>query len=554
MEKIPKKYDIVLVGAGFAGLYMLYKFQKTRLSIKVFEAASDLGGTWYWNRYPGARCDVESMQYSYQFSKELQQEWNWSEQYATQPEILKYINYVADKYNLRNKISFNSKVLSIIFIEKKGLWKIQVSGKGFFYANFCVMATGCLSLPYTPLFKGLTKFKGPVYHTAKWPKDNIVFNRKIVGIIGTGSSAIQSIPIIANQAKHLFVFQRTPHYTVPARNRKLNYRVHNKKNNFKKPRGFGFDKELSVQEIKKNYHILRKKAKNMFSAMAFPLNLKSALEVTEKERELEYERRWQLGGIPFIGSFKDLNINKKANETAANFVRKKIKSIVKDKITANNLTPNYPIGCKRLAVDSGYYDTFNKNNVTLVDISNTPISKITNNGILIKKKLYKIDELILATGFDAMTGALLNINIVGKQKVTLKEKWKNGPVSYLGLAVKDFPNLFTITGPGSPSVFTNMIVSIEQHVDWIYKCIIYMKKHKIAKIEATSDAENNWVKYNKNCAVKHIRSSCNSWYKGSNIDGKPNVFMPFVGGYPQYYNICKQISKNKYEGFDLISD
>ena len=447
-----------------------------------------------------------------------------------------------------------SKLQEFMDNPKKGLWKIQVSRKGSFYANFCVMATGCLSIPYTPIFKGLSKFQGCIYHTAKWPKNNIVFNKKIVGIIGTGSSAIQSIPIIASQAKHLYVFQRTPHYTVPARNRKLNYKKNNEKNNLKKPRGFGFDKELSVQEIKNNYHILRKKAKNMFSAMAFPLNSKSALDVSEKERELEYERRWKLGGIPFIGSFRDLNINKKANETAANFVRKKIKNIVKDEITAKNLTPNYSIGCKRLAVDTGYYETFNKKNVTLVDIRNTPISKITSNGILIKKKLFKIDELILATGFDAMTGALLNINIVGKKKITLKEKWSNGPVTYLGLAIKDFPNLFTITGPGSPSVFTNMIVAIEQHVDWIYKCIKYMKKNKIAKIEATSDAEKNWVKYNKSCAVKHIRSSCNSWYMGSNINGKPNVFMPFVGGYPEYYKICEQISHNKYEGFSLKSN
>ncbi len=552
MNTTEKKFDVIIIGAGIAGLYMLHKIQAyTDMSVQVLESASDIGGTWFWNRYPGARCDVESMQYSFAFSKELQQEWEWSEQYATQPEILKYINHVADKYNLRNKIAFNTKVSSIIYNEKTGLWKIETRNDNHLFAKFCIMATGCLSSPYTPSFKGIDTFQGPIYHTAKWPKDPVTFSNKVVGIIGTGSSAIQSIPIIAQKAKHLFVFQRTPHYTVPARNRKLNYKVLLDKNSFRDPRGFGFDKDISVEEIKAGYDKLRAKAISMFSAMAFPLNSKSALEVSSKEREEEYEKRWELGGVPFIGSFNDLNISRKANETAAKFVRNKINSIVKNPLTAKTLTPSYAIGCKRLAVDSGYYETFNRKNVTLVDISKTPISEITPSKILIGKNSFELESLILATGFDAMTGALLNINIVGKEGLTLQEKWENGPKSYLGLAIEGFPNLFTITGPGSPSVFTNMIISIEQHVDWIYECLKYMKKNKISEIEASSMAENDWAEYNGSVAKDHIRSSCNSWYMGSNIEGKPNIFMPFIGGFPEYIKICNQIASDDYDGFRL---
>ena len=552
MDKTENKYDLIIVGAGIAGLYMLHKIQTyTDMSVKLLESASEIGGTWYWNRYPGARCDVESMQYSYAFSKELQQEWEWTEQYATQPEILKYINHVADKYNLREKIDFNSKVLSLIFNEKTGLWKIQTNDKRKLFAKFCIMATGCLSSPYTPTFKGIKKFLGPVYHTGKWPKENVSFFDKTVGIIGTGSSAIQSIPIIAEEAKHLFVFQRTPHYTVPARNRKLNYNSSLDKSNYKEPKGFGFDKDLSVEEIKAGYDKLRQKANSMFSAMAFPLNAKSALEVSQKEREEEYEKRWNMGGVPFIGSFSDLNTNRQANETAASFVRNKIQSIVKNPIIAKILTPSYAIGCKRLAVDTDYYKTFNRKNVTLVDLSKTSISEITTKGVLVGHNLFEIDSLIMATGFDAMTGALLNINIVGKEGLTLQEKWENGPKSYLGLAIEGFPNLFTITGPGSPSVFTNMIISIEQHVDWIYECLKYMKKNKISEIEASSMAENDWAEYNGSVAKDHIRSSCNSWYMGSNIEGKPNIFMPFIGGFPEYIKICNQIASDDYDGFRL---
>ena len=552
MNTTEKKFDVIIIGAGIAGLYMLHKIQAyTDMSVQVLESASDIGGTWFWNRYPGARCDVESMQYSFAFSQELQQEWEWSEQYATQPEILKYINHVADKYNLRNKIAFNTKVSSIIYNEKTGLWKIETRNDNHLFAKFCIMATGCLSSPYTPSFKGIDTFQGPIYHTGEWPKEPVTFSNKVVGIIGTGSSAIQSIPIIAQKAKHLFVFQRTPHYTVPARNRKLNYKVLLDKNSFRDPRGFGFDKDLSVEEIKAGYDKLRAKAISMFSAMAFPLNSKSALEVSSKEREEEYEKRWELGGVPFIGSFNDLNISRKANETAAKFVRNKINSIVKNPLTAKTLTPSYAIGCKRLAVDSGYYETFNRKNVTLVDISKTPISEITPSKILIGKNSFELESLILATGFDAMTGALLNINIVGKEGLTLQEKWENGPKSYLGLAIEGFPNLFTITGPGSPSVFTNMIISIEQHVDWIYECLKYMKKNKISEIEASSMAENDWAEYNGSVAKDHIRSSCNSWYMGSNIEGKPNIFMPFIGGFPEYIKICNQIASDDYDGFRL---
>ena len=549
MEKEKNFFDLIIIGAGFAGMYALYKAKQHNLSVRVFEKASGVGGTWYWNRYPGARCDVESMQYSYQFSKKLEQEWEWKEQYATQAEILKYAEHVAERYNLKPSIKFNETIISAHFDEKSKIWKINNRKGKEYTSKFCIMATGCLSSTYTPFLKGASSFEGEIYHTGNWPHQTIDFTGKTVGIIGTGSSAIQSIPVIAEQAEHLYVFQRTPHYTVPARNRFLIY--DKKQNSSKKRRAEGFDTDLTVEEIKTDYDNLRKKAKKMYAAMAFNLNKKSALEVPELERKKEYENRWNKGGVPFIGAFIDLNLNREANETAAEFVRNKIRQTVKDPLVAEKLVPNYTIGCKRLAVDTNYYETYNKANVTLVDIKNDPIEKIFSRGIITKKEKYLFDSLIYATGFDAMTGALLKIDIQGTQGIKLAKKWSKGPRSFLGLAIKGFPNLFTITGPGSPSVFTNMITSIEQHVDWIFDCLDYLKAHNIEIIEATEKSENDWVKHNQEIAKPHIRSSCSSWYMGSNIEGKPEIFMPYVGGFPAYVKKCEEISKSGYKGFLL---
>jgi len=540
------KYDVVIIGAGFAGMYSLYKAKLANMKAIVLERASDVGGTWYWNRYPGARCDVESMQYSYQFSKELQDEWEWTEKYATQPEILKYAKHVAERFDLKKNIKFNIEVKSAKYMEKDNFWEIIDSNRKTIKATFCIMATGCLSTINKPKFKNIDTFSGEIYHTGNWPHHKVNLKDKKVGIIGTGSSAIQTIPEIIKDVKHLYVFQRTPHYTVPARNSPLKYL----RSNINNPRNpIGYDNNLYVEEVKANYDVFRQKAQNSVAAMALPINEVSALDVSAEKRQKVYEEKWNIGGVPFIASFQDLNFDREANETAAKFVRDKIKYLVNDPKTAKTLTPNYPIGCKRLAVDSNYYETFNEPNISLIDLNLDPLVEFNKDGLLTQQNIYDLDVIILATGFDAMTGTLFNIDILGKNNITLKNKWKEGPKTYLGIASEGFPNLFTISGPGSPSVLTNMIVSIEQHVNWIFKCFDYMNTNKKSIIEVSPKAEDEWGKHNQNVSIDHVRSSCSSWYGGANIKGKAKIFMPYVGGYASYVEKCNEISKNNYEGF-----
>jgi len=541
-------YDVVIVGAGFAGLYMLHRLRSAGFKTRVFEQASDVGGTWYWNRYPGARCDVESMQYAYSFSSELEQEWEWTERYATQPEILRYVNHVADRFDLRHDIQFNTCVATAIFNETGSRWMIETSNGEHISATYCVMATGCLSSTNTPNFEGVESFSGSLYHTGEWPHQEIDFSGQRVGIIGTGSSAIQSIPLIAEQAKHLYVFQRTPHYTVPARNQPLQS---DPKTQHPGRKAYGYDEDMTVEEIKADYLGLRQRALESFAALAFTPNRQSALEMTEMERQREFEKRWEQGGLTFQGVFSDFSISREANEFAAEFVRRKIQQTVKDSVVAKALVPTYTIGCKRLAVDTGYYETYNRPNVTLVDVSKSPIERITSAGVYAQGREYPLNSLIMATGFDAMTGTLLKIDIQGRGGLRLREKWVEGPKSYLGLCLAGFPNLFTITGPGSPSVLTNMLMSIEQHVDWIVDCVEYLRDRNIAEIEPTLEAENEWVTHNNEVASDHIRNSCSSWYVGGNIEGKPRVFMPYVGGFPNYVEKCRNIAAKGYEGFVL---
>ena len=541
-------YDVVIVGAGFAGLYMLHRLRGAGFKTHVFERASDVGGTWYWNRYPGARCDVESMQYAYSFSPELEQEWEWTERYATQPEILRYVNHVASRFDLRRDIQFNTRVAAAIFDETDSRWMIETSDGGRTSANYCVIATGCLSTINTPNFEGLESFAGSLYHTGEWPHHEIDFSDQQVGIIGTGSSAIQSIPLIAEQAKHLYVFQRTPHYTVPACNQPLQT---DPKTQHSGRKAYGYDEDLTMEEIKADYLGLRERARKTFAALAFTPNPRSALEMTETERQQEFENRWKRGGLPFQGVFRDFAVSREANELAAEFVRQKIQHIVKDSVVAEALLPTYTIGCKRLAVDTGYYETYNRPNVTLVNVSKSPIERITPAGVYALGREYRLNSLIMATGFDAMTGTLLKINIQGRGGLRLHEKWAEGPRAYLGLCLAGFPNLFTITGPGSPSVLTNMLLSIEQHVDWIVDCLEYLRDRNIAEIEPTLEAENEWVTHNNEVANDHIRNSCSSWYVGGNIEGKPRVFMPYVGGFPNYVEKCRNIAATGYKGFVL---
>ena len=526
-----KSFDVVVVGAGFAGLYALHKLRSMGFKVKVYEAGSGVGGTWYWNRYPGARCDVNSLEYSYQFSEELQQEWNWSERYSPQPEILAYANHVADRFDLHKDIQFDTKITQLHFNDDDDLWYGLTEQGEKFCARFCVMATGCLSKHNVPEFAGLENYAGELLHTGQWPREPISFKGKKVGIIGTGSSAIQAIPIIAEEATRLTVFQRTASFSIPAYNAPM-------------------DKEYE-RHVKAHYKEFREHNSQRYAALNNNPTHVSALEVTPEEREKIYEERWQDGGLPFIASFNDLGTNKEANATAVDFIHRKIKSIVDDPRIAEQLCPDTVMGCKRLCVDTDYYKTFNRDNVELVDLNHSPIESITQNGVKTTSDEYEFDALILATGFDAMTGALLAIDICGRSGKSLAEHWKNGPANFLGLTISGFPNMFMITGPGSPSVLANMIVGIEQHVEFIADLLSYMQEKEKLKVEANTHAEEHWVELVNSIADETLfPTGCNSWYTGANIPGKPRIFMPYLG-YPSYVEKCNEIAANDYKGFDF---
>ncbi|HYE93404.1 MAG TPA: NAD(P)/FAD-dependent oxidoreductase [Terriglobales bacterium] len=526
-----KTVDAVVVGAGFAGLYTLYKLRGLGLSAQCFEAGSGVGGTWYWNRYPGARCDVESMDYSYSFSDELQQEWRWSERYAAQPEILEYANHVADRFDLRREIQFDTRVTSAVFDEGAARWTVETDRGDRVSAQFCIMATGCLSDAQLPNIPGRESFAGRSYHTGRWPHEGVDFTGQRVGIIGTGSSAIQSIPIIATQAAHLYVFQRTPNFSMPAHNAPL-------------------DREFE-RKVKASYAEYRRQARESRVGFVTERSGDSALAVSPEEREREYERRWNRGGLGFSATYADLLLDQRANDTAAEFFRAKIRQIVRDPAVAEALVPkDYPLGTKRLCVDTDYYATFNRDNVTLVDLRVTPIEAITPRGVKAGNE-YIVDSLVFATGFDAMTGALLKMDIRGRAGQRLGEKWAAGPRTYLGLAIAGFPNLFTITGPGSPSVLSNMIVSIEQHVDWIADCLAYLRAQGQATIEATAEAEERWVAHVNEVGHMTLYPKAKSWYMGANVPGKPRIFMPYIGGVGVYREKCDAVARKGYEGFAL---
>lgn len=530
--KAAEEFDVIIVGAGISGLYMLHRVRQLGLSARVIEMGGDLGGTWYWNRYPGARCDTDTLEYSYSFDEDLQQEWEWPERYPTQPEILDYLNHVADRFDLRRDITFSSKVEAATFDETSNHWHIRADDGAELGARFLVMATGSISAPNLPAIEGMDSFRGPIYHTARFPHEGVDFSGKRVGVVGTGSSAVQAIPVIAEQAKHLTVFQRSAQWSTPARNRPVD--------------------PAAVAEIKADYAGFRARNRLQPSGQLshIPGNDFSALSVDEEERQRIFEARWQLGGFSFYGSFNDIQLNPDSNKATADFVRTKIQKIVEDPQVAEMLSPDYTIHCKRPVLDSGYFETFNRSNVLLVDISANPIQAITPDGITTSDGDYDLDIIIFATGFDAMTGALLKIDIRGRDGLTLREKWAAGPVNYLGLQVSGFPNLFTITGPGSPSVLTNMMVAIEQHVEWVSDCIGYMVERDHASIEATEAAQEAWVAHVNEVAGETLQVTCNSWYLGANIPGKPRVFMP-LPGFPPYAEKCDEVASNGYEGFVL---
>ena len=528
------EFDIVVVGAGFAGLYLLYRLRGLGLRVKVLEAGDDVGGTWYWNRYPGARCDVESIEYSYSFDEDLQQEWQWSERYAGQPEILRYINHVADRFDLRRDIALNTRVERARFQPQANLWTVRTSAGECLTARFCIMATGNLSKARVPDIPGMDTFKGRWFHTSAWPKESVDFTGLRVGVVGTGSTGIQAIPKIAAQAAHLYVFQRTANYSIPLRNAPQDRTVE--------------------ADVKARYAALRKQARETPSGVAgFNVPTHSALAVTAAEREAAFEKRWEWGGIGLTRAFNDLLFDAQANRTASEFVIRKMRALVRDPAVAQRLTPTYPIGAKRLCADTGYYETFNRDNVTLVDIKASPIQSIGPTSVTTADASYEVDALVFATGFDAMTGTLLAIDIGVENGPTLQTQWADGPHAYLGVMVAGLPNLFIVTGPGSPSVLSNVVVSIEQHVDWTTGCLVYLREKGMSLIEALPEAQRAWGEHVNEVANRSLLPQASSWDTGANIPGKPKVFMPYMGGVGAFRAHCDQVAREGYSGF-RISD
>ena len=529
----PEQFDAVIIGAGFSGLYMLHRLRSAGMRVHVLEAAEDVGGTWWWNRYPGARCDIESFDYSYSFDPDLEQDWTWTERYATQPEILAYVNHVADRFGLRTDISFTTRMVDAAWQEQRSIWRITTDTGRTFDARFCIMAVGCLSRANRPEIDGIEEFGGRILHTGEWPHEGVDVSGLRVGVIGTGSSGIQCIPILAEQAASLTVFQRTPAFTLPAMNAQLD--------------------PVDVATFKARYREHREATRHSHGGVLTSPSEDSVLSADEQERDRRFEAAWNSGTLfGLLSSFSDLMIDPAANELAAEFVRQQIASIVDDPVTAELLSPrSFPIGTKRLCLDSGYYATFNRPNVSLIDLRSDPIERITADGIRTGSHEIDLDLIIFATGFDAMTGALLAPRITGRGGVTLREKWEAGPRTYLGIATAGFPNMFTITGPGSPSVLTNMLVSIEQHVDWTAQCIAWMDDTGVDTIEPTPEAEDGWVDHVNEVAGFTLYPSGNSWYLGANIEGKPRVFMPYIAGVEIFRTICDDVAASGYRGFEL---
>ena len=529
--------DAVVIGAGFAGLYMNYSLRdRMGLRTQVFEAGADVGGTWYWNRYPGARCDSESYMYCFSFDKQLMQDWEWSGKYPEQPEILRYLDHVADRFDLRRNMKFDTRVTSARFDEDTNRWEIETDKGDKVTATYLVTAIGCLSSGQIPNIPGRDSFAGASYHTGSWPHEGVDFTGKRVGVIGTGSSGVQSIPVIAKQAEHLYVFQRTPQFTIPARH--------------------GTVDKAFLDGVKKDYDAIYEKARWSAGGLPYDVSERSALDVNDDERKRIYEAGWAQGGFKFVlAAFFDIAVDRRANDTASEFIRSKIREIVKDPEVAEKLVPvDHPFTSKRALIDTDYFDTYNRDNVTLVDIRHAPIQEITAQGIRTEDGEYALDIIVFATGFDAMTGTYNKIDIEGRGGEKLRDKWSAGPVTYLGVSAAGFPNMFMITGPGSPSVLSNMPVSIEQHVEWIADVVETMHERGIATIEADSEAETAWVAHVNELADQTLFMLADSWYLGANIPGKPRVFMPYPGGVGVYRTKCDEVVANGYEGFVLVKE
>lgn len=529
----PESYDVVIVGAGFAGLYALHRFRGLGLNARVIEAGGDVGGTWYWNRYPGCRCDVESLEYSYSFSEELQQSWSWSERYAPQAEILEYVRHVADRFHLRQDIDFHTRVVSARYDGASNRWGVTTASGRQLLAKFCIMATGNLSAGRLPHFPEIEKFEGSVLQTSSWPFEGAEFDGKTVAVMGVGSSGVQAIPLIAQQAAHLHVLMRTPNYVIPARN--------------------GAVDSVAVQAAKENYTERRALALTMPGAVILPKRIETAIGSTPEELERGFEQRWMMGGaFNFLSAFSDIQTNTDSNRLASEFIKCKIREIVEDQKTAKWLQPTHLMGTRRLCVGTDYYETYNRKNVSLVNLNEEPIHRFTARGIVAGDREIALDSIVFATGFDAITGALSAIDISGSNGISLKKYWEDGPRAYLGLMSAGFPNMFFITGPGSPSVLSNMVISIEQHVDWIADCIKWMDSQGFNIIEPQRQADADWVQHVNDLGQSSLLNYGQSWYLGSNVPGKPRIFMPYSGGVPTYREKCQSIAAMGYTGFSLV--
>ncbi len=529
-------FDALVIGAGFAGLYQLLCLRdRLGLAVRLLEAGDDLGGTWYWNRYPGARCDSESHAYRYFFSRELSDEWQSTERYPGPAEIRAYLDHVARKFDLRRDMQFGARVTAARYDEAVNRWRVATESGERLSATYLVTAVGCLSAANVPDIEGLSEFRGQRVHTSQWPHEGVDFAGKRVGQIGTGSTGIQAAPVIAQTAAHLTVFQRTANYSVPARNQPVT--------------------PAFQRWVTDNFEEIRDITRSTINGHAFRISERNVADVTPEERQAIYGAAWESGGLQFRATFHDLLTSKAANDTAAAFLKSRIRAIVKDPATAEALADiDHPYAAKRPPIDTDYFETFNRPNVSLVNLRADPIERITPTGIRTRGREHPLDVIVFATGFDALTGPLLNMDIRGRDGKSLREYWKAGPETYLGLQMPGFPNLFTITGPGSPSVLTNMPVAIEQHVDWITDCIAHLRKNGIGSIEPSAEAARSWGGQVQEAAKATLLwDAKHSWYFGTNVAGKPQVFMPYAGGLARYRRICDAVAAKGYEGFVMLT-
>jgi cyclohexanone monooxygenase len=526
-------FDVVVIGAGPAGMYAIYKLRRLGFTVHGIERGSDVGGTWYWNRYPGARCDADSIYYSFGFSDELQQEWTWTQRFAPQAEILAYLNHVADRFDLRRDISFDTTVLSVVRDDDSREWVVELDNRQPIRARYVICAVGNLSAAQIPAIEGIDSFAGEEYHTSRWPHEGVDLRGKRVGVIGTGSTGIQLITAIAPIAGQVTVYQRTPNYSVPARNRPLT--------------------TAEIDETKANYRAIREACKHSpGGTLMMPTSGKSALDLDEAQQRAEMDKRWNHGGADFLYTFTDIMRSQESNDIVSEYVREHIRAVVRDPETAADLCPtDYPLGGKRICLDSDYFEVYNRDNVELVNLRKEPISRITPTGVATDQAQRAHDVLIFATGFDAMTGPILRLNIQGSKGALLKDAWHAGPRTYLGLGVAGFPNLFIVTGPGSPSVLSNMMTTIEQHIDWISDTLVYLRAHGMSSIEADLAAQDEWVDHVNEVAAGTLMFHANSWFLGANIPGKPRVFMPYMGGVGPYRDLCDEVAADGYRGFVL---